>query len=121
LDLPTISLNFDLFLRCNPSINLQVGAPEDSNFTQAQTLIVVAALNLGFYVSIADDGGPQAAFGRNDVNLYCEIYVDSMKLLVLIPRIRPSIVSVRSRLQAISPASSQIQQSHYMVIQEEVW
>jgi hypothetical protein len=61
-----LGFNFDPVLRCNPSINLQVGAPEDSNFTQAQTAIAIAALNLGFYVSIADDGGPQAAFGRTD-------------------------------------------------------
>lgn len=72
-----MTFQFDHTIRCNPSINLQVGAPQDSNFTQAQTAIAVAALNLGFYVSIADDGGPQAAFGRSRFHLYYDICIDS--------------------------------------------
>jgi hypothetical protein len=42
---------------------VQVGARNDSEFTQSQMMIAVEALNQGWYVSIADDGGPKAAFG----------------------------------------------------------
>ena len=49
--------------RCNPSVALQVGAREDATFTQLQMLLVDEALARGWIVSIADDGGPQAAFG----------------------------------------------------------
>jgi hypothetical protein len=42
---------------------MQVDAPHDNLFNQLQMAIVVEALSQGFYVSIADDGGMQAAFG----------------------------------------------------------
>ncbi|KAF2398657.1 LIP-domain-containing protein [Trichodelitschia bisporula] len=48
---------------CAPSIALQVGNRQDNTYVQLQSLIVVAALSQGWYVSVADDGGPQAAFG----------------------------------------------------------
>jgi hypothetical protein len=54
-------LSVDMY-SCNPSINLQIGSPEDSEFTQVQTVLAIAALTEGWYVMIPDDGGPQAAF-----------------------------------------------------------
>ncbi|KAF2397903.1 LIP-domain-containing protein [Trichodelitschia bisporula] len=47
---------------CNPSVTLQVGTREDNTFNQLQTAILVEALSLGYYVSVADFGGIQAAF-----------------------------------------------------------
>jgi hypothetical protein len=55
------------FCRCNPSINMQLGAPKDSEFTQGQTYITVTALARGYYVSIADADGQQAAWGMSDL------------------------------------------------------
>jgi hypothetical protein len=43
---------------------MQVGARADNLFNQLQVGLVVAALGRGFYVSVTDDGGPQAAFGK---------------------------------------------------------
>jgi hypothetical protein len=42
---------------------MQVGAPPDNLFNQLQMAVVVEALSQGYYVSIADNGGMQAAFG----------------------------------------------------------
>ncbi|KAF2429700.1 LIP-domain-containing protein [Tothia fuscella] len=48
---------------CNPSLALQTGTPQDNSFTQLQTLFIIEALSKGWYVSVPDDGGMQAAFG----------------------------------------------------------
>jgi hypothetical protein len=45
---------------------MQVGARSDNLFNQLQVGLVVAALGRGWYVSVTDDGGPQAAFGKSD-------------------------------------------------------
>lgn len=45
---------------------MQVGARSDNLFNQLQVGIMVAALGRGWYVSVADDGGPQAAFGKSE-------------------------------------------------------
>jgi hypothetical protein len=58
--------------RCNPSINLQVGSRNDSIFTQAQTPIALSGLTEGWIVSIADDEGPDAVFGK--------VYAFAMKI-----------------------------------------
>jgi hypothetical protein len=42
---------------------MQVGTREDNTFNQLQNAILVEGMNLGYYVSVADDGGFQAAFG----------------------------------------------------------
>lgn len=47
---------------CNPSISLQSTRGLDNAFYKEQFAPVIAFLNQGWYVSIADDGGPQAAF-----------------------------------------------------------
>jgi len=47
---------------CNPSIALQTGSRLDNAFATLQTANIVAALDQGWIVSVADDGGPQAAF-----------------------------------------------------------
>lgn len=47
---------------CNPSVTLQVGTLADNTFNQLQTSILVEALVLGYYVTVADYGGEQAAF-----------------------------------------------------------
>jgi hypothetical protein len=41
---------------------MQVGTRNDSIMIQAQIPAVIAALNQGYYVSIADDTGVHAAF-----------------------------------------------------------
>lgn len=48
---------------CNPSIAMQALNPISSSFTQIQVAEIVVALDQGWYVSVADDEGPQAAFG----------------------------------------------------------
>lgn len=52
------------FYQCNPSYALQMGNREDNVFTQMQTMVVIAALNQGWFVAVADDAGPQAAFRK---------------------------------------------------------
>jgi hypothetical protein len=47
--------------RCDPSFALQSIDPSDNLFIHFQTMIAVGALSQGWYVSIADDGGTQAA------------------------------------------------------------
>jgi len=47
---------------CNPSIALQTGSRLGNAFTTLQTANIIAALDQGWIVSVADDGGPQAAF-----------------------------------------------------------
>jgi hypothetical protein len=42
---------------------LQLEDRSDNEASQLQTLIVIAALNEGYYVSIPDDTGAQGAFG----------------------------------------------------------
>jgi hypothetical protein len=46
---------------------MQQGARDDNLFVQFQTLIVVAAMNMGYYISVADDLGPQAAYRKSGV------------------------------------------------------
>lgn len=48
---------------CNPSVTLQTGTREDNVWNQVQNAILVQALVLGYYVSVADFEGTQAAFG----------------------------------------------------------
>lgn len=48
---------------CNPSLAIQQFTRLDNTFTQVQVAVAVVALDQGWYVSIADDEGPQAAFG----------------------------------------------------------
>jgi hypothetical protein len=48
--------------RCNPSVALQLGTAADALFTKIQLAPIIAALNQGWIVSVADDGGPQASF-----------------------------------------------------------
>lgn len=48
--------------RCNPSVTLQIGAREDNVWNQVQNAILVQALAMGYYVSVADFEGTQAAF-----------------------------------------------------------
>lgn len=48
---------------CNPSLAIQQFTRLDNTFTQVQVAVAVIALDQGWYVSIADDEGPQAAFG----------------------------------------------------------
>ncbi|KAE9972124.1 hypothetical protein EG328_000189 [Venturia inaequalis] len=48
---------------CNPSVTLQIGAREDNVWNQVQNAILVQALAMGYYVSVADFEGTQAAFG----------------------------------------------------------
>lgn len=48
--------------RCNPSIAMALGPAQDTIFTKLQLLPMIAALNQGWIVSVADDGGPQASF-----------------------------------------------------------
>lgn len=47
---------------CNPSLALQTEANINNTFYKQQFAPVVAFLNQGWIVSVADDGGPQAAF-----------------------------------------------------------
>lgn len=51
-----------MFSRCNPSVTLQIGAREDNVWNQVQNAILVQALVMGYYVSVADFEGTQAAF-----------------------------------------------------------
>jgi hypothetical protein len=51
-------------ISCNPSLALQLGDRIDNIFTQLQTVVIISALNEGWYVSVADDGGPQGAFRK---------------------------------------------------------
>jgi hypothetical protein len=51
-------------ISCNPSFALQLGDRMDNFFTQLQTMVIISALNEGWYVSVADDGGPQGAFRK---------------------------------------------------------
>lgn len=48
---------------CNPSLAVQQLTRVDNTLTQVQIAVAVLALDQGWYVSIADDEGPQAAFG----------------------------------------------------------
>jgi hypothetical protein len=48
--------------RCNPSLAMQLGSPADAIFTKVQMAPIISALNQGWIVSVADDGGPQASF-----------------------------------------------------------
>lgn len=48
---------------CNPSITMQVGTRRDNEYTQLQSLLTIGALSQGWWVSVADDTGPQAAYG----------------------------------------------------------
>ena len=48
--------------RCNPSVAMQLGSPADAIFTKVQMAPIISALNQGWIVSVADDGGPQASF-----------------------------------------------------------
>ncbi|KAF2663164.1 LIP-domain-containing protein [Microthyrium microscopicum] len=65
---------------CSPSINLQVGARNDSVFTQAQTMIAYSALTEGWYVSIADDEGFNAAFSSGPQQAYATL--DSVRAVL---------------------------------------
>jgi hypothetical protein len=47
---------------CNPSVAMQLETPADAIFTKVQLAPIIAALDQGWIVSVADDGGPQAAF-----------------------------------------------------------
>jgi hypothetical protein len=51
-------------VRCNPSFALQSVDPVDNLFPHFHTLTAIWALTQGYYVSIADDIGPQAAQGK---------------------------------------------------------
>ena len=51
-------------VRCNPSFALQSVDRLDNTFSHFQTLTAVWALTEGYYVSIADDAGPQGAQGE---------------------------------------------------------
>ncbi|KIW05742.1 hypothetical protein, variant [Verruconis gallopava] len=48
--------------RCNPSLAMQLGTPADAIFTKIQLAPIISALDQGWIVSVADDGGPYAAF-----------------------------------------------------------
>ncbi|QDS76000.1 hypothetical protein FKW77_004607 [Venturia effusa] len=50
------------FNGCNPSVTLQIGTREDNVWNQVQNAILVQALVMGYYVSVADFEGTQAAF-----------------------------------------------------------
>lgn len=52
-------------------MTLQVGARSDNTYNQLQNAIVVLALQRGWYVSVADDAGPHAAFG--EIAIYWKI------------------------------------------------
>ncbi|KAF2427791.1 LIP-domain-containing protein [Tothia fuscella] len=55
---------------CLPSVGMQIGGRADNEDIQAQFLVPVFALNEGWYVSIADDGGPQAGFSSGPLAAY---------------------------------------------------
>jgi hypothetical protein len=40
------------------------GSREDNKNGEYQTILALAALNQGFYVSVPDSDGPSAAFGK---------------------------------------------------------
>jgi hypothetical protein len=44
---------------------MQLGTREDNSAIQMQAAMVISALNEGYYVSVADDGGPKAAFCKS--------------------------------------------------------
>lgn len=48
--------------RCNPSVAMQLGTAADAIFTKVQLAPIISALDQGWIVSVADDGGPQASF-----------------------------------------------------------
>jgi hypothetical protein len=80
---------------CNPSIALQLGSRLDNLFTSLQTANIVAALDQGCIVSVADDGGPQAAFSSGlqvgQATLSCDGNLLSIRL--------PAMRSLPSALQ----------------------
>jgi hypothetical protein len=43
---------------------MQIGTRKDNEYTQKQNLILISALAQGWYVSVADDGGLTALFGK---------------------------------------------------------
>jgi hypothetical protein len=65
---------------------MQVGTRDDNTFNQLQNAVLVEGMNLGYYVSVADDGGFQAAFG-----MFRPIYIRGVRLLT---------ISIASGLQA---------------------
>ena len=44
---------------------MQVGTRKDNSYTQKQTAILLLALAQGWYVSVADDGGPFGIFSKS--------------------------------------------------------
>jgi hypothetical protein len=48
---------------------MQLGTRKDNEYTQKQNLIVVSALSQGWYVSVADDGGTRAIYGKIFLNI----------------------------------------------------
>jgi hypothetical protein len=67
--LPSKSYNNN---RCNPSFALTATDPDDNQSLHFQTLFAIEALSYGWYVSIADDGGPQASQREYNIHRYLD-------------------------------------------------
>ncbi|KAF2398168.1 LIP-domain-containing protein [Trichodelitschia bisporula] len=65
---------------CNPSISMLVGTRDDNYITQYQNIITIAALNEGWVVVVADDGGPQASFSAGPHAGYATL--DSLRAVI---------------------------------------
>jgi hypothetical protein len=65
--------------RCSPSLALQLGTPSDAIFTKIQLAPIIAALDQGWIVSVADDGGPQASFPSGPGMAYATL--DSLRAM----------------------------------------
>jgi hypothetical protein len=53
-----------LKISCAQSVTMQIGARKDNEYNQMQNVVVIDALNQGWFVSVADDQGPQSSFGK---------------------------------------------------------
>jgi hypothetical protein len=52
---------------------MQIGTREDSSAIQMQATMIIASLNEGFYVSVADDSGPKAAYCKSNPTLESDV------------------------------------------------